>query len=48
VADRVYNIAVELLRHFELPTYSTMQSWVEGALATADLVQQRLNLPDRA
>jgi monoamine oxidase len=28
--------------------YSTMQSWVEGALATADLVQQRLNLPDRA
>ena len=27
--------------------YSTMQSWVEGALATADLVHQRLNLPSR-
>jgi arsenate reductase (thioredoxin) len=45
---QVHPIAIELLRHFELPTYSTMQSWVEGALATADLVQQRLNLPDRA
>jgi hypothetical protein len=27
--------------------YSTMQTWVEGALLTADLVQQRLNLPAR-
>jgi hypothetical protein len=27
--------------------YSTMQTWVEGALSTADLVQQRLNLPAR-
>jgi len=27
--------------------YSTMQTWVEGALSTADLVQQRLNLPPR-
>jgi len=27
--------------------YSTMQTWVEGALLTADLVQQRLNLPPR-
>jgi monoamine oxidase len=27
--------------------YSTMQTWVEGALSTADLVHQRLNLPGR-
>jgi len=27
--------------------YSTMQTWAEGALATADLVQQRLNLSPR-
>jgi len=27
--------------------YSTMQTWVEGALLTADLVQQRLNLAGR-
>jgi len=27
--------------------YSTQQTWVEGALLTADLVQQRLNLPPR-
>jgi monoamine oxidase len=27
--------------------YSTMQTWVEGALSTADLVQQRLNLAGR-
>jgi hypothetical protein len=27
--------------------YSNMQTWVEGALSTADLVQQRLNLPPR-